>query len=351
VKASAGSREGAGKDSGQGAQEHDGRIRSQGNFPGDGFADYRERKNTNDAEGAQNGNDIGERNAFAHRNVGDGNVERHRNGQERAHQRHQNDSANRDLSEQELRRKNLNHQCSKQGGQDHQREGNAENVPETFQERTSGFTDGPRPCLGRPEHYRAGNGSGGGVLARRHQRGEYEDQEEHGSKFHERDGNGKQREGHGQHDDVQRRRSEHGGQHRFRAYAGSVQASDDRSDAIRAHGQRSTRSRAEQGVQIPRIAATSRQRGQESKYSGAKQKRERHANAIGVQPVHCRAKYPRGKRHARVDAIYGAEGERSRRFNLCPGMIALQQRRIAGVHPEDASDGHHKKDSQTAAAP
>jgi hypothetical protein len=61
VKASAGSREGASKDSSQDAQEHDGRICSQGNFPRDGFADYRERKNADDAEGAQNGNDIRER--------------------------------------------------------------------------------------------------------------------------------------------------------------------------------------------------------------------------------------------------------------------------------------------------
>jgi hypothetical protein len=34
LKAGPGSREGAGKDSGQDAQEHDGRIRSRCNFPG-----------------------------------------------------------------------------------------------------------------------------------------------------------------------------------------------------------------------------------------------------------------------------------------------------------------------------
>ena len=132
---------------------------------------------------------------------------------------------------------------------------------------------------------------------------------------------------------------------------GSVEASDDRSHTIRAHGERGTRGPREQSVQVARIAATPRERSQECERGGAEQQRKGHPNAIGVEPVYRRAKYPRGKRHGGIDGVDSAEGERSRRFNLCPGMIALQQGGVAGVHPEEASDGQHKKDSQTAAAP
>jgi hypothetical protein len=55
-KAGPGAREGAGKDSGQNAQEHNGRIRSRCNFPG--FADHGERKNADDAERAKNRDNI-----------------------------------------------------------------------------------------------------------------------------------------------------------------------------------------------------------------------------------------------------------------------------------------------------
>src|SRR6266403_4267547 len=49
--------------------------------------------------------------------------------------------------------------------------------------------------------------------------------------------------------------------------------------------------------------------------------------------------------------VDGAEGERARGFELRAGMIALEERGIAGVNPEDAGDSDHQKNGEDAAAP
>src|SRR5258708_39805186 len=49
--------------------------------------------------------------------------------------------------------------------------------------------------------------------------------------------------------------------------------------------------------------------------------------------------------------VDGAEGERARGFELRAGVIALKERGVAGVNPEDAGDGDHQKNGEDTAAP
>jgi hypothetical protein len=69
---------------------------------------------------------------LSHGNVSDGDVKGHRDGKERGDE---NDAADSGLGDERLWRKKFDNEGAKDGREDHQGEGDTENVPEALEER------------------------------------------------------------------------------------------------------------------------------------------------------------------------------------------------------------------------
>ena len=141
------SREGASKKASNRAEGRDSGVGCGSNLPGDSFADDGKREDADDAEGAEDGYYVRERNAFGHCDVGDGNVKGHGNGEKGTDEGDEKNSADGGLGDEGLRGEKFNDERAEDGGENHQREGDAKNVPETSEERTDRGNERLHPSL------------------------------------------------------------------------------------------------------------------------------------------------------------------------------------------------------------
>ena len=200
------------KKTSEGAEGGDGGVGCGRYFPGDGLANDGKREDADDAEGAKYGHDVRKRDTLGHGNVGDGDVEGHGDWKKRSDQGDEKDATDGGLRDERLGRKKFDDECAEDGGENHQRKGDTENVPETLGERARGGNERLRPIFRDGDFDGASNGGHRDALAGSHCRGKHENEEENGGELEQRDRRGKKRERHRDDNDVERGRSKHGGE-------------------------------------------------------------------------------------------------------------------------------------------
>lgn len=99
-----------------------------------------------------------------------------------------------------------------------------------------------------------------------------------------------------------------------------------RCDAVGANRQRDSGNGAEESVEVAGIGAAATQCGEEGKGRGAKQEREVHADAVGIQPIQCRPPHASDERHGAIHEIRLAKGQLARGFDLRARVIAFEKR-------------------------
>src|SRR6266404_3317923 len=98
-------------------------------------------------------------------------------------------------------------------------------------------------------------------------------------------------------------------------------------------------------------SATAADRRKKSKRGRTKKERKGHTNAVGVEPIDGSAPDPGGERHGAIHPVNSPKGESASGLDLRAGVVALEQSRVARIHPENTSDGDHQNDGERAAAP
>src|SRR5208282_510483 len=107
------------------------------------------------------------------------------------------------LGDKSLGGEKLYDERAEEGGEEHQRKGDAENIPEAFEERANGGDEGLRPGL-RNRDFDGTREAGTRVcLTRRYDRSKDEDQEENRGELEQGNLCGKKSEGHREDNDVE----------------------------------------------------------------------------------------------------------------------------------------------------